>query len=166
MRSGPQSLHAAAAAWGKPARPAPKVLIVDDDVLSLMLLETILASFGAVVATASRGVEALELLGNHAFDLLLLDVRMPDMSGLELAAAVRSTPGYNRAVPIVAVTGETPKSLAEYAALGFDGGLEKPISFGAMRSCLERWTAERPDGEAAQGSRSFAPAQPPTRLIC
>lgn len=147
------------------ARPAPKVLIVDDDVLSLMLLEAILLSFGAIVVAAARGSEALELLGNHAFDLLLLDVRMPDMSGVELAGIVRSTPGYNRAVPIVAVTGEAPKAPAEYGALGFDGGVEKPISFASVRACLDRWVYDRAAGPPAPEGGFVAPP-PPARLIC
>jgi CheY-like chemotaxis protein len=115
----------------------PKILIVDDEAVNRLVLLAMLEDLGAVVEEAGGGAEALRALSHNVYDVLLLDIHMPETGGIEVAATVRGSPGPNRDVPIVAVTGDTSRTLREYQALGFDGLVEKPISLAAIRLCLE-----------------------------
>jgi CheY-like chemotaxis protein len=70
--------------------PAPRVLVVDDEVSNLRLAERILQGAGYVVAAADAGADALQLIdGQEPFDVYVLDVMMPSMRGTELADAIR-----------------------------------------------------------------------------
>lgn len=83
-----------------------RVLVVDDNPDSLMVLRTILESNHFEVTTAGSGNEALGLLKAGAFDAVLLDVMMPDMSGLEVLERIRETPSVAR-IPVILVTAKT-----------------------------------------------------------
>lgn len=113
-----------------------RVLIVDDEPVNRLVLLAMLEGFGATVVEAANGFEALNALKRDAYDLLLLDIHMPELSGIEVAARVRAEPGPNREIPIVAVTGDTSRTLNEYLTLGFDGLVEKPITRETIRLCL------------------------------
>ena len=113
-----------------------KVLIVDDEPVNRLVLLAMLEGLGATVVEASDGFEALNALKRDAYDLLLLDIHMPDLGGIEVASKVRADPGPNRDIPIVAVTGDTSRTLGEYLTLGFDGLVEKPITQETIRLCL------------------------------
>ena len=75
-----------------------KILVVDDDKTTRFVLQTVLTTAGFSTSVAADGVEALEALGSERFDLLLLDVWMPRMNGLELLAKLRTTQAPPRVV--------------------------------------------------------------------
>jgi two-component system sensor histidine kinase ChiS len=83
-----------------------RVLVVDDNPDSVMVLRTILESNHFEVTTAGSGSEALGLLKGDTFDAVLLDVMMPDMSGLEVLERIRETPAVAR-IPVILVTAKT-----------------------------------------------------------
>jgi len=88
-----------------------KILVVDDDeVIRHILVETLAISGFPDVTVAESGKEALEIVASTKtpFNCLLLDIQMPDMDGISLCRALRSTPGYSRA-PIIMVTAMTEK---------------------------------------------------------
>jgi CheY-like chemotaxis protein len=114
-----------------------RVLIVDDEPINRVVLARMVEHFGAVPTEAASGQEALEMLSLHAFDLVLMDIHMPVMSGVQTAEHLRNATGPNRDVPVVAVTGDTTRRLSDYVALGFDGYQNKPISLAAVQSMLE-----------------------------
>jgi CheY-like chemotaxis protein len=107
---------------------AKRILIVDDDELVLIALRELLRPAGYVVETVSSGSQALERLSKEMFDLLILDIIMPEMDGFELCKRIREKENY-RDVPIVFLTA---KSREEDRKMGIDAGanlfLSKPIS--------------------------------------
>lgn len=129
---------------------ARRVLIVDDEPVNRMVLGRMLEHFGVHPSEAASGLEALELLGTEAFDLILMDIHMPVMTGIQTVERLRATCGPNRDTPVVAVTGDTTRELHEYLAAGFDGYANKPISLALVKSMLN---AGR-QADAAQAPRA------------
>ena len=80
-----------------------KILVVDDNVDSILILRSILESQGYTVRTAQSGVDALEILSHEIPDLVLLDVMMPQMSGIEVLERIKTTHNSSK-VPVIMVT--------------------------------------------------------------
>jgi CheY-like chemotaxis protein len=120
------------------------VLIVDDEPVNRIVLARMVEHLGGAPVEAASGVEALDLLAARGFDLVLMDIHMPQMSGLQAVERLRATPGPNRETPVVAVTGDTTRELPEYVALGFDGYQNKPISLSAVQAMLAARRARLP----------------------
>jgi signal transduction histidine kinase/CheY-like chemotaxis protein len=117
------------------------LLIVDDNAVNLLVLEQLLAPFGHRIVTASEGPEALERLARQAFDMVLMDIQMPGMTGIEVLRRLRATPGPNADVPVIALTADvTSGGRARYLELGFNEHGAKPIQIvdllGAMARAL------------------------------
>jgi two-component system, cell cycle response regulator DivK len=105
-----------------------RVLVVDDNATNLKLLTHLLATEDCHVSTASTARIALELLRAEKPDLLLLDLQLPDIDGLELTRLLRADP-ETRDLPIVAVTAYAMKGDEEKArAAGVDSYVTKPIA--------------------------------------
>jgi len=119
------------------ATGAPRVLVVDDDWICREVARELLAGAGAQVALASSGLEALAQVDREAFDLVLLDLQMPGMGGVETARRLREQP-HGQHVPIVAVTAEEDPN-ADLAGAGVDDYLPKPIEPDALLAVLKRW---------------------------
>ena len=112
------------------------VLVVDDDPRSRELMRIVLAAEGCRVQLAADGFEALGMLRAQAPDLVLVDLRMPGMHGLEFCRRVRATDGVAE-IPVVVLSGVTDEaSRAEVLAAGADGFLAKPMDRRALRDCL------------------------------
>lgn len=107
---------------------AKRILIVDDDELILIALEELLKPYGYEVQTISKPLQALERLQGEKFDLLVLDVIMPDLDGFQLCRRIRSLEGYKE-TPIIFLTA---KSRDQDRQKGLEVGanlfLSKPIS--------------------------------------
>jgi CheY-like chemotaxis protein len=109
-----------------------RALVVDDTPLNLKLLTALLRANGFEIETAESAETARELLAAQAFDLLLLDLRLPGLDGLSLARALRADPAYAGLV-IVAVTAHAMKTDREAAlAAGCDAFVTKPIDTRAL----------------------------------
>jgi two-component system cell cycle response regulator len=105
----------------------PSILVVEDNEDNLTLIAYLLAAHGYSPLLARSGREGLELALSARPGLILLDIRMPEMDGYEVAAAIRNTPGLER-TRIVAVTASAMAGDRErIAAAGFDGYMQKPI---------------------------------------
>jgi CheY-like chemotaxis protein len=105
-----------------------KVLVVDDTADSIMILRSILTNNGFAVTTAQSGLEALEALKKDIPDLVLLDVMMPEMSGLEVLERIRSNAVTSK-IPVILVTAKTQDEdvLAGYQ-YGADYYITKPCT--------------------------------------
>lgn len=105
------------------------ILVVDDNNLNRRLLEMILERLHITFLSAGNGVEALELLEQHEFDVVLTDIQMPEMDGLTLARRIRSLGDARKAaLPILAITGNVVKEdLESYMSAGIDGYVLKPF---------------------------------------
>jgi DNA-binding NarL/FixJ family response regulator len=107
---------------GSPVR----VLVIDDDEVSRDLLSTRLSRLGLSVALASRGAEGLTLLEANSADLMLLDIRMPEMDGFEVCRLVRENPA-TRDIPIIMMTGSNDPHKARALESGAQDLLLKPF---------------------------------------
>jgi two-component system, chemotaxis family, chemotaxis protein CheY len=117
-----------------------KVLIVEDSEASRDYLATAVTSFdGVEVVTTDRGFEALKLLPLHRFDLIITDIQMPDINGLELINFVKKNPNY-RNTPLFIVTAEgREQDRARGLALGAAEYLVKPVKMEDLVELLRRY---------------------------
>lgn len=112
------------------------VLIVDDEPVNRLVLAKMVEHLGSRCVEAASGPEALEVLRERPVDLVLMDIQMPRMSGIEAVGLLREAAGPNQDAPVVAVTGDTTRTKREYIALGFDDYANKPISLAAVQQML------------------------------
>jgi polar amino acid transport system substrate-binding protein len=125
----PRAVEAAAEAAPEPALETLRgirVLVAEDDPVSQVLVHDLLSRRGAVVTLAATGAEAVDAAARGDFDIVLMDIRMPEMDGLEACRRIRALPGGG--LPIIALTanafvGERERCLAA----GMDGYLTKPL---------------------------------------
>jgi CheY-like chemotaxis protein len=123
---------------------ALSVLHVDDDPATARVVADILAAFGHRSVAAANGAEALEHLGRQGFDLILLDIHMPDISGIEVFQRLRAMPAPARDTPVIAVTADVmSRQPGEYLALGFADFVSKPILVATLRESIVRATGPR-----------------------
>jgi len=108
-----------------------KVLVVDDDAVSRRVLAHILESEGHRVTVASRGREGIELCLAGPFDIVLMDLRMPEMDGYEVCRALRAVPA-TRALPIVIISAEGPEEKLSALEAGADDFLRKTFDRGEL----------------------------------
>jgi len=114
------------------------ILVVDDAKVVRDLAKKALAPLGAAVTEATNGYNALFAMEKSLPDLLVLDVKMPIMDGLELLTMMRSNPTLER-VPVVMLTSPADHaSLPRIAELGVSAVLQKPFGPEALRAAAER----------------------------
>ncbi len=139
----PKAAEAAAAA----AEPITglRILTVDDNAVNLLVLDQLLASVGHEVVKAASGAEALAALAVTPFDLVLLDIQMPGMTGIEVLGRLRADDGPNRDAPVVALTADvTSGGRKRYLELGFTEHSSKPIQIQELMESIERAMAAGP----------------------
>ena len=122
-----------------PART--KILIVDDAGPVVVLCVNVLQALGYAVKGANRGEAAVELMRKEPFDLMVLDYKMPGMTGFEVFQQARTLhPG----LAIVLVTGHgTPEIINEATRMGFSAILLKPFTSDELRGTVEKVLADR-----------------------
>jgi signal transduction histidine kinase/CheY-like chemotaxis protein len=120
------------------ARLSGKVLLVEDNIVNQKVATRFLETLGYTVQLACNGQEALRLFAEQAFDVVLMDLQMPVMGGIEATHRIRTLPGGER-VPIVALTANAMRGEEERcAAEGMDGYLTKPITLAQLRDMLSK----------------------------
>ncbi|NBB13982.1 response regulator [Caulobacter sp. SLTY] len=125
---------------------ALSILAVDDNPVNLLVLEQILAAFGHRISTAASGPEALAALAITPFDLVLMDVQMPGMTGIEALSQLRRRPGPNRDVPVLAVTADVlTHDRHGFMGLGFDGQVSKPVQVSVLMAEIAGLADRQPD---------------------
>lgn len=130
-----------------------RVLVVDDHDLNLKLMTYVLATEDCEVVTALDATRALALLQGSPFDLVLLDLQLPDMDGLALTRVLRAN-ARTASLSIVAVTAYAMKGDEERAlAAGVDHYVTKPISKDALRALVRRLLSSRPTSQAVGVAR-------------
>lgn len=116
--------------------PHPRVLAVDDESLIRMSLRIALAREGYLVDTASNGTEAMALLDQHAYDLVLLDLRLPDVSGMEVLRYARRVAPSAKVLLVTAST--NAPSATEAAREGAAGVVTKPFTLRGLTAETRR----------------------------
>ncbi|MCW4149649.1 ATP-binding protein [Halomonas sp. 18H] len=154
----------------EPARAVPSVrrddnsvqqgahlLVVEDNPVNRQVAHAMLARMGFQVTLVSSGAEALECVEGEAFDLIFMDVQMPDMDGLDVTRRLRASDGWAAEVPIVAMTaGGYGGDQARCLAAGMNGYLVKPIFQDDLHSVLRRHLACEPADSDARGTPNDA----------
>ncbi|MDH4274375.1 MAG: ATP-binding protein [Gammaproteobacteria bacterium] len=121
-----------------------RVLVVDDNEINRQLASILVVDLGAEVETADNGQRALDAVSRTDFDLVLMDVHMPIMDGIEATKRIRALNTQFARVPIVALTANALGGDRErYLAAGMDDYLSKPIDETALRAAFQRWTGPR-----------------------
>lgn len=127
-----------------------RVLVVDDNEVNRTIAAKMLEMLGAEAATAASGSQAVEAVVADAFDLVLMDIQMPGMDGMEATRRIRALGSAASDTPILALTANVlPEQQEQYAAAGMDGVVEKPISPGALIRELAHILANPPRAGAA-----------------
>lgn len=133
-----------------------KILVADDSPTNRSIMATMLTRMGAQFELAEDGVEAMHWLERESFDLALIDIEMPRLSGFDLIRALRSHDRQHAQMPIIAVTAYVLRSVRDaiYAA-GADAIVTKPLAgidtFGsAIAAALDRGSSAAPAGHASE----------------
>ena len=120
---------------GRPLR----VLVVDDHDINRRAVELILAPLGCDISTAADGLAALRQCDAAAFDVIFMDVRMPELDGRETTRRLRAGASLNATTPVIAVTADTaPDDIAACMAAGMDYFVSKPLTPPALLGALQQ----------------------------
>lgn len=116
-----------------------RLLLAEDNEVNQEVARELLQQAGIQVDIANNGQEALDLLSRQTYAIVLLDVQMPVMDGLEVASRIRADSRYAQ-LPIIAMTASVlPEDRAECLRVGMNDFIAKPIDVEAMFACLKRW---------------------------
>ena len=135
----------------------PHILIVDDNATNRVVAQALCEMFGCTSETVEDGLEALETVQERAFDLILMDIKMPRMDGVQATTAIRALTGPVRDIPIVALTANAdPEDAKSYLSIGMCDVVEKPIKPERLRrainGALTRDPARADDADRADRS--------------
>jgi signal transduction histidine kinase/CheY-like chemotaxis protein/streptogramin lyase len=134
----------------KPARPM-KILVVEDNRVNQYLILALLRKRGHTTAVAGNGVEALAAIERDSFDLVLMDIQMPEMDGLEAVRRIRKVETMTGLrLPVVAMTARAMAGDREaILAAGMDDYLEKPVQMERLEAVLSWVSSAEPSGGLA-----------------
>ena len=127
--------------------PALHVLLVEDIELNVIVARSVLEKMGNSVDVAMTGQEALDMFRLGEYDLVLLDIQLPDMTGLDISRKLTSQFDASELPPLVALTANVLKDKAEYLAAGMDDVLSKPLSVPALTAMIKKFWDSRSNHE-------------------
>ncbi len=119
--------------------PRLHVLIADDNATNRLVAETLCEMFGFTTESVEDGLQAVTAAATGRFDLILMDIKMPNLDGLGATQRIRALPGAAALSPILALTANAdPWDAADYIARGMDGVVEKPIKAERLMAAIAR----------------------------
>jgi signal transduction histidine kinase len=119
-------------------RLSRRLLVVDDIAMNRDVIGAFLAAAGHEASMAESGPQAIQLASEQPFDLILMDVRMPEMDGLEATRRIRALPGSHSRVPILALTAYTfPDQIVQCLDAGMDGHVGKPVDYATLIAAID-----------------------------
>jgi two-component system aerobic respiration control sensor histidine kinase ArcB len=124
--------------------PALHILLVEDIELNVIVARSVLEKLGNSVDVAMNGHDALAMFDPDEFDLVLLDIQLPDMTGLDIARALRERYAGQALPPLVALTANVLKDKKEYLEAGMDDVLSKPLSVPALTQVIKHYWDHQP----------------------
>jgi PAS domain S-box-containing protein len=125
---------------GQLASLAARILVVEDNIVNQKVAVMILAKLGARADVAKHGRDAIDVLQQTPYDLVLMDCQMPEMNGYEATSAIRSRPGVNQTIPIVAMTADVIEGARERALqAGMNDFVAKPVEIEELTRVLKAW---------------------------
>ena len=128
---------------GSQAMGKRHLLVVDDNETNQAFVQAMLASFPLHLTSATTGQQALNLCRQQRFDVILMDIQLPDLSGIEVTRQLRQLPAFQQ-IPILAFTAHAlPDEVAAFKAAGMDDVVIKPLDASKLAS-LMRWCQPPP----------------------
>jgi CheY-like chemotaxis protein/HPt (histidine-containing phosphotransfer) domain-containing protein len=126
-----------------------RVLLAEDNPVNREVALSLMADLGFRIDYAEDGAEAVALAGHNEYDLILMDMQMPVMDGVEAAQTIRRSPGANQSVPIIALTANAfDEDRRRCLDAGMNDHVPKPVEPATLFAALRRWLPERA-GETA-----------------
>ncbi|MDR0548169.1 MAG: PAS domain-containing protein [Deltaproteobacteria bacterium] len=126
-----------------------KILLTEDNEVNQLVASRILSKAGFEVKIANNGLEAVSLAQAEEFDLILMDIQMPEMDGLTATRAIRAIPKL-KDIPIVAMTAHAMSGDRELSlAAGMNDHISKPINLTELYQTLLKWVPNRPPAETS-----------------
>lgn len=128
--------------------PALHVLLVEDIELNVIVARSVLEKLGNSVDVAMTGKEALEKFTPGEYDLVLLDIQLPDMTGLDISRQLTTRYTRDELPPLVALTANVLKDKKEYLDAGMDDVLSKPLAVPALMAMIQKfWDNQQSESE-------------------
>jgi signal transduction histidine kinase/DNA-binding response OmpR family regulator len=149
------------AAAGQSERTDLRILVVEDNPLNRQLALLLLGEIGYSADTATNGREALDALDEKTYDVVLMDVQMPEMDGLEATRRIHETMGSHRPRIVAATANATQEERERALAAGMDGYLSKPIRLEELAAALGVEVMPRAAHEQADGRATAGPVPEP-----
>lgn len=128
--------------------PALHILLVEDIELNVIVARSVLEKMGNSVEVAMSGTEALSMFDPQEYDLVLLDIQLPDMTGLDIARTLCQRYGKAALPPLVALTANVLKDKKEYLDAGMDDVLSKPLAVPALTAVIRRFWDSEPEAKS------------------
>lgn len=120
-----------------------RILMVDDNEMNRLVASTILRNYGVVIEEAQNGLEAIEKIQQYPFDIVLMDVQMPVMDGVEATRIIRRT--ISEELPVIALTAFAIKGDSQkFIAAGMNDYLSKPFEENQLLTVVSRWLEKPP----------------------
>lgn len=120
--------------------PSGRILVVDDNAANRILVKTVLEKLNTDVVTANDGEEAIELMDADRFDVILMDVFMPVLGGVDATRHIRSGKGPNRDSAIIALTAsDMPGDRERFEEAGMNDMITKPVDFADLRAKVKSY---------------------------
>ena len=132
-----------------------RILYVDDNANNRALVTAILTAQGIQCQTADDGSEGYEAAKADPWDMILMDIQMPVMDGVEATRAIRASGGQAQSIPIIAVTANTlPNQLENYRNAGMNDCINKPIEISVLLQKIDIWSSAYLDDETPMLART------------
>ena len=139
--------------------PALHVLLVEDIELNVIVARSVLEKLGNTVDVAMTGKAALEMFAPGEYDLVLLDIQLPDMTGLDISRELKKRYHADDLPPLVALTANVLKDKKEYHDAGMDDVLSKPLAVPALTAMIQKFWDTRNNEESSVAEIDSSKAQ-------
>jgi len=132
-------------------RGGARVLLVEDNPANQLVVKNILERSALHVDVAGNGKEAVAAASKLNYDIILMDISMPEMNGMEATQQIRQFPNETKKIPIVALTAHALQGDRDrFIASGMDDYLTKPVNRSEMLDCIARWVGHEADVETQE----------------
>ena len=140
-----------------PAQRALRILVAEDNEVNQIVIESLLQRLGHRAHVVANGVEAVEAVGRRRFDLVLMDVQMPEMDGCTATQNIRALRGPESEIPVIALTANAMRGDRErYLEAGMNDYVPKPIEPKALKAAIDRCTGAEAMAETDTGDSDAA----------
>ena len=118
-----------------------KIIVAEDSSVIQNLTKKILSQLNYEITSVKNGQQVIDLIANDSYDLILLDIHMPIMDGMECAKSIRAMEGEKRDIPIIAITGNANNySEQDFKAVGINAFIPKPLNYDSLVEQVKKFT--------------------------